>query len=155
MKLVDLTCPHCGAKLTVDADDQEASCEYCGSRLLLDDEDDDVYIHYEDMEQAGYEFEKGRQKAIHEHVRKKGGRIPAEDFHPYSAPDAGYSGKKQRGLLYRLLMWFIWFNGWILMFPIPFTVLLYRDRKHDRRLKYLLLVTSWILYFGILLVFGN
>ena len=38
MKLIDTTCPKCGANLRVDADMQSAFCEYCGAELLIDDE---------------------------------------------------------------------------------------------------------------------
>lgn len=155
MKLVELTCPHCGAKLNVDVDDLEATCEYCGSKLLVDDEDDDVYIHYEDMEQAGYEFEKGRQKAMKEHGRRKKDSYQKEYIDEYNTPYSNPPDRKERNILLKIIIWFIWFNGWVIMFPIPFTVLLYRDRKHDRNLKYLLLVASWVLYFGILILFGN
>lgn len=31
MKLIDMTCPHCSAKLKVDADMKIASCEFCGT----------------------------------------------------------------------------------------------------------------------------
>ena len=38
MKLVDLKCPHCGARLEVDADNNVATCEYCGAELLIEKE---------------------------------------------------------------------------------------------------------------------
>ncbi len=31
MKVIDMTCPHCGAKLKVDKDSDHAVCEYCRS----------------------------------------------------------------------------------------------------------------------------
>ena len=31
MKLIDLTCPHCNAQLTVDDSRQFIFCEYCGA----------------------------------------------------------------------------------------------------------------------------
>ena len=36
MKIQDLTCPNCGAKLTVDTDSEILKCDFCGSDLLPD-----------------------------------------------------------------------------------------------------------------------
>ena len=37
MKLVDMVCPNCGAKIQADADMGSAKCEHCGSTFILDD----------------------------------------------------------------------------------------------------------------------
>lgn len=37
MKLIDTTCPKCGANLHIDAECQSAFCEYCGGQILIDD----------------------------------------------------------------------------------------------------------------------
>ena len=64
MKLIDTTCPKCGANLRIDADRQSAFCEYCGAQILIDDEVQHLQI--DNAENAGYAFEKGRQRAQHE-----------------------------------------------------------------------------------------
>ena len=61
MKLIDLTCPHCGAHLKVDERLTHATCEYCGASLLIDRETLDVRIV--NAEEAGYDFERGRMRA--------------------------------------------------------------------------------------------
>lgn len=61
MKLVDLTCPHCGAHLSLDDELTRATCSYCGSTLLIDHETRDVRIV--NAEEAGYHFEQGRMRA--------------------------------------------------------------------------------------------
>lgn len=38
MKLINMTCPNCGATLVVDADNKKATCEHCGATVLIDDE---------------------------------------------------------------------------------------------------------------------
>jgi DNA-directed RNA polymerase subunit RPC12/RpoP len=64
MKLIDTTCPKCGANLRIDADRQSAFCEYCGAQILIDDEVQHLQI--DNAENAGYAFEKGRQRAWQE-----------------------------------------------------------------------------------------
>lgn len=38
VKIVNLTCPGCGARLEVDMDRKMAFCSYCGAALPVDDE---------------------------------------------------------------------------------------------------------------------
>lgn len=52
MKLVDMTCPHCGAHLQVNIEAHQAYCEHCGTALLIDDETQRV--QYDNAEEAGY-----------------------------------------------------------------------------------------------------
>ena len=68
MKLVAFVCPSCGAKLEVDPSRSQAFCMYCGARLHIDDEVQRVEhsISYSNAEDAGYQFEKGRQRAMYE-----------------------------------------------------------------------------------------
>ncbi len=61
MKLIDMTCPHCGASVKTDETNTEAVCEYCGAKFAVDDENKKVEIA--DAEKVGYDMEKGRQKA--------------------------------------------------------------------------------------------
>ena len=64
MKLVGVTCPHCGGKLEVTSNSKMVTCDYCNSDFMIDDEV--KRIRLADAEQAGYEFERGRQRAIQE-----------------------------------------------------------------------------------------
>lgn len=36
MKLVDLTCPKCGAAIQVDSEKEFCFCTYCGAKMLID-----------------------------------------------------------------------------------------------------------------------
>ena len=65
MKLVELRCKNCGALLKENAEESEITCKYCQSKFKLDDEVQ--HVKYDDMEQSGYEFEKGRLRAQQEY----------------------------------------------------------------------------------------
>ena len=132
MKLIDTTCPKCGANLRVDADMQSAFCEYCGAELLIDDEVQHLQI--DNAESAGYAFEKGRQRAQQE------AQMPME----YSAPLAPKKNKK--------MVW--WVLGWIFIFPIPLTILIARNQKLKTGAKIGIIVAAWIVYLMIGIV-GN
>ena len=61
MKIEKAVCPSCGGSIPFDPDVKSMACPYCGSKLYFDDES--LHIVYDNMEQAGYEFEKGRLRA--------------------------------------------------------------------------------------------
>jgi len=64
MRLIDMSCPRCGAGLKIDErTTQKIQCKYCGSSFFIEDAEDD-----------GYKFEKGRQKAIRENTKKNTGK---------------------------------------------------------------------------------
>lgn len=128
MKLIDMTCSHCGAHLKVDADKKEATCEFCGAKLLIDDEVQ--HIQYDNAEEAGYNFEKGRQRAIAEaNKEKKEQTVIVKVQKPH----------KRRTWL--------WILGWLVIFPVPLTILLLRNEKMDKKLKYGLIACAWVVYF--------
>lgn len=66
MKLVELECKNCGAALKVEEESDIINCPYCNASYKIDDEV--KHVKYDDMENSGYEFEKGRIKAQKEHL---------------------------------------------------------------------------------------
>ena len=62
MKLVDIKCPNCGQQIQINSDLKNGMCNYCGSQFLIDEQLQKVDL--ENARDAGYEFERGRQKAM-------------------------------------------------------------------------------------------
>lgn len=135
MKLVDLQCPHCGAQLQLNVGQKEAYCQYCGQKLLVDDEVQ--HIQYDNVEQAGYEFEKGRQRAqAEQRAQQRRQTTP-----PYN-PQAAQKMKKSRGAVGTCWMIFLW----LCFFPIMLTIWIFKtDRIKDKRVKYGLIAAVWII----------
>ena len=67
MKMIQLTCPDCGAPLEAESDRKFFFCSYCGKKIVLDDERQKVEI--ENAREAGYEFERGRMEARDDNPR--------------------------------------------------------------------------------------
>ena len=67
--IIEKKCKNCGAELYEDSLKKELYCGYCGSTFKMTD--DVQRIKYEDMEQAGYDYEKGRMRARQEYVSSK------------------------------------------------------------------------------------
>ena len=64
MQLVSIVCSHCGARFQATLNVKVLTCDYCNGDFMLDDEV--KRFHLQDAEQAGYEFEMGRQWALKE-----------------------------------------------------------------------------------------
>ena len=72
MKLLDITCPHCGSGMKVTDNAKAVHCEYCNHDLIIDDEVIHTAHHIEDAEQLGYDLEAGRRRYLREEESKKG-----------------------------------------------------------------------------------
>lgn len=127
MKLIDMTCPHCAAHLKVDPEQKQAICEHCGASVIIDDEVQ--HVQYDNAEEAGYMFEKGRQRAQAEQ-RQQSAQLK-NDYYEQKP-------KKKRTWL--------WVLGWICIFPLPLTILLLRKKEMKPGLKYGLIASAWIIY---------
>lgn len=132
MRLVDLTCPNCGAQLKVDEDNKQSVCEHCGTKLLLDDEVQ--HIQYDNAEEAGYQFEKGRQRA---QVENK-----------ISSNNTSIKQNKKSNT-------WLWVLGWIFCFPIPVMILIWRKKNTwPVKTKTIVTIVFWIVFL-IIGAFGN
>lgn len=125
VKFVDTKCPNCGAYLNVDLDAGQANCQFCGAKLLIDDEVQ--RFAYVNAEAAGYDFEKGRQRAQREQV--------------YTPPTPSPSFQEQP-VKPKRKTW-LWVLGWVFIFPVPLTILLLRNQSMDKRLRVALIAAAW------------
>lgn len=130
MKLVDLNCPNCNLAMHVDENRKEVRCPYCGTTFAVDDEV--KHIHYDNAEQAGYEFEKGRLRAQAEQRATFAGMAAA----PYSTKQ-----KRQNRTL--------WVLGWIFFFPAPLTIVIVRSKKINKTAKIVILSILWAVLLGL------
>ena len=137
MKLVDMTCPHCGASLKVDPDARECTCEFCNSKFVIDNET--IHVKYDNAEESGYQFEKGRQRAQKEAELAQ--RVNPPQYRNNQVPP-----KKK-------LTW-LWVLGWIVIFPVPLTILMLRKKEMKKELKYGIIAAGWILYI-LIAIFGG
>ena len=133
MKIVSMVCPNCGASLQVDADQKNLTCSYCGNGLYVDDEV--KHVQYDNAEETGYQFEKGRQRAQAEATR-----VQQQTFNM----NFGKPPKKRKTWL--------WVLGWIFIFPVPLTILMLRNQKLSKPVK---IGAAWIVYLIIGLVGGG
>ena len=136
MKLLNMKCPNCGARLTLDKATGECTCGSCGGIFLLDDEDTTAKIDF-DAENAGYEFEKGRQKAQAE------ARSTTRTAYTSAPVTVRYAKPKNNQI-------WLWILGWLCFFPIPLTILICRSKSLSDKAKIAILGILW----GFVLICG-
>ena len=126
MKLVELKCKNCGATLKVNPEENEITCRYCQTSFKLDDEI--KHIKFDDMEQNGYEFEKGRIRAQEENKNNK-------------ISDVAYSNVKKKN---NKMLWLV--LAWIFLFPFTATYFIAKSEKLDKKKKIIIIAVIWILF---------
>lgn len=126
MRLIDIKCPNCGADLRIDSENKECTCQYCGAKFLIDDEV--LHVRYDNAEESGYQFEKGRQRAMRE------------------AQQAYYQPRYNQQTPPRRRHILLWIFGWLFIFPIPLTILVVRSQKLKPLAKAVIIAAGWILY---------
>lgn len=131
VKIVNLTCPGCGARLEVDMDRKMAFCSYCGAALPVDDEIQKVQL--DGAEKAGYEFEKGRQRAQAE-AAQASSQSQQASYQP--APQEPPKKRKT----------WLWVLGWICIFPVPLTIIMLNKKDMSKKARYGIIAAGWILY---------
>lgn len=147
MKVVDVSCPSCGAKLTAPALGKMITCKYCGKTAFIDDEIErvncqvDHHITAEDAEELGYQFEKGRQRAKEEMESEDIGSQWLPTYRPNvrplpPAPPPDVPPHSENFGCGKMLLW-------IFFFPIMFWYWFFTTDKLSRTVK-------WILFLGLL-----
>ncbi len=139
MKIINTNCTNCGAPLEVYENTKYIKCKFCGNTFLYDD--GVQHIKYDNAEEAGYLFEKGRQRAKNEFKQDNQPsriQIPV-DQKQSSVTQNKVSNKK---------IW-LWVLGWIIIFPLPLTIIMLRNKKMNKAVKYGIIALAWIIYIAI------
>ena len=147
MKIVNLTCPGCGARLEVDMDRKMAFCSYCGAVLPVDDEIQKVQL--DRAEKAGYEFEKGRQRAQAEAAQasfppQQACYQPASQptFQPQVPPPTPAGPSRAPEEAQNVAVG----SGVDLHFPVPLTIIMLNKEDMSKKARYGIIAAGWILY---------
>lgn len=131
MKVTSLNCPNCNSPLDIAPGQEITKCPSCGSTIGVDDGALKVKVSLSDQEEAGYQFEKGRQRAQRERID--------DAAQPAAAPV-----KKRKTWL--------WVLGWICIFPVPLTILMLnspRTKGLDKKVRIGVVVAAWVIYLAI------
>ena len=143
MKVVALTCPSCGAQMNVAQGQTNIRCRFCGAQIYLDDEVQRVeqHIKYDNAEEAGYSFERGRQRAQYEAGQ---GLNYQQTMAPtgWQQPQPVAMPPKKKSI-WKMLLWGL---GWLCIFPVPLTILLLRKKDIPSKQRTTIIAVAWIAY---------
>lgn len=129
MQAMAIKCPSCGAQVNMPHGQRMTRCQYCGANVIVDDGVQRVEQHvtYENAEEAGYSFEKGRQRAQQEAMQEAMPQTPVHPIMPVPQTAPQQPVKKKMGTG-ELALWII---GWVVFFPIPLAIIIVRAVKGD------------------------
>lgn len=127
--------------MKIDSAKHEVECPYCGRKFIIDDEVQ--HVRYDNAEQAGYEFEKGRQRAQREAEEERQRQTASQQQTAYQQQTASNTPKapqkKSHGCCITIFLW-------LMFFPIMLTIWVWRtDKIHDKRIKGIITAVIWIL----------
>lgn len=137
MKLIQTKCPQCGASMVFNATTQRVICEYCGMTLLVDEGITSVKCI--NAEEAGYNFEKGRIRARAELAASSSPVVHHVHHYEYSSPELVEEKKTPN-------LWWLWLIGWLVVFPLPATILILRAERMGWFWKFVLIIGVWEMY---------
>lgn len=118
-----LKCSQCNGDMTFYSNRKVFICKYCGNVESVD-ESDDVQIQ-RIKSQAYKDVEMARQQT----------ELQKEQMY--------YDEERKK----KNLVW--WVLGWICFFPVPLTILIWRNKEMDKKTKGILTAAVWI---GVLIV---
>lgn len=144
MKLIQTKCPQCGANMVFNSSSQKVVCEFCGLTLLVDE--GITSVKCVNAEEAGYNFEKGRMRARAEFANTAP-VVHHVHHYEYSTPEP-VEEKKPRNL------WWLWLIGWLVVFPLPATILILRAERMGWFWKFVLIIGVWEMYLQFIGVAG-
>ena len=135
MRLIKMSCPHCGGAMEISNHAEQAKCPYCDSVVLI--ERDAPSKTKADLEREGYAFEQGRIRAQQE--------AKTEEFveRLFRAQVERMSRPKSKNLVW-------WILGWLFLPAIPITILTVRTKKLPIAAKVVILSIVWFFALAII-----
>ena len=136
-----MKCPNCGAEIT----GNNKTCECCGSQLSYEMIKEQEQINKQGCPKCGstnITFSREKQGEVKKKkkntvVRKTVG-LCKDCGYTWSPEEKSSSGKSNKWL---------WILGWIFIFPVPLTIILFRNKDMKNGLKYGLIAAAWVIYF--------
>lgn len=136
-----MKCPSCGAEI----ESKSKNCDYCGTQITL--------AMKREQEQLN---KTGCPKCASSHItfnREMQGELKGKNRTTVIrstiglCKDCGYTWDTTSNLQQQKnrKTW-LWVLGWICIFPIPLTILLFRQKDRKPALKYGIIAVAWIIY---------
>ncbi len=138
-----MKCPNCGAEM-----EYGRVCEYCGAHITSEMLHEQELLNKTGCPKCGStNISFNREK----HGEVKGKKSTVVVRHTVGlCKDCGYTWRVNDGAPEnkKSPIW-LWVIGWILIFPLPLTILLLKKKDFKPVFKWLIIILAWIVYIGI------
>ncbi len=145
-----MKCPYCGAEI-----EDGQYCTYCGSKISSDMQREQERLKKRRCPRCGSTnliFQRENQGEIYEENSK---RVINQTV--AICEDCGYSWtdskplyqSTQNNMPQKKRKTWLWILGWIIIFPLPLTLILLKKKDMKPVPKYLIIAFAWIFYFAI------
>lgn len=142
-----MNCPNCGANIK----NGSKFCEYCGSQISLEMRKELEQVNKQGCPKCGssnVKFEREKQGELR---GKKGMAIVRTTVGMCN--DCGYTWQTNEKDTSKKSKTWLWVLGWILIFPVPLTIILLRNKEMKQSIKYGIITIAWIVY--LLIAWGS
>lgn len=133
-----MKCPSCGAEIGANK-----KCEYCGAAITVEMQKEQEQLNKAGCPKCGssnIEFKRENQGEIRGKKSKK--IVHATVGY---CKDCGFTWYPQGEMPKKNRTW-LWVLGWIFIFPVPLTILLWRKKDMKPAVKYGIIAAAWCVY---------
>ncbi|WP_026835534.1 zinc ribbon domain-containing protein [Eubacterium xylanophilum] len=148
-----MKCQKCGAEIS----DKSVTCEYCGSQISYEMKREYEKINKQGCPKCGSSNISFNREKQGEYKGKRGTSVLRKTIG--ICKDCGYtwdpnmlSKNKKKSSDPKIWLWIL---GWIVIFPVPLTIILWKQEKLDSKIRYGLIAAAWVLYLVLGFVGGH
>lgn len=154
MKLVNMTCPNCSAKLRLDNDKKRAICDSCGTTFLIDNPETEKVITKEQIDNQNRADKLNKIAQINQSINARANQNNSHNSGPsgsYSTYSQTNNTKSSQRSNVSTVLWII---GFVFFLPIAASVWIYKSDLPEKS-KSPLIVSLWLAVLFFAFIFGS
>lgn len=140
-----MKCKNCGAEI----DSNSTTCSYCGSSISYEMKKEQEQLNKKGCLKCGSSNITFNREKLGDVKKKKSTTIVTRTIGV--CKDCGYTWIVSETKKKQTPIW-LWIIGWILIFPLPLTILMMRRKNMNPKVKYGIIAAAWIIYILIILI---
>ena len=141
-----MKCKYCGAEI----EPNTKFCAHCGSQISLDMRKEQEQLNKKGCPECGSSsIEFNREDRT---VKRKGKNTQKSMVTVGVCHDCGYTWQTGETKTLTTDRTCLWVLGWIVIFPVPLTILMLRNDKLEKKVKYIIIGAAWGVYLLLMLI---
>ena len=141
-----MKCKYCGAEI----ESNTKFCAHCGSQISLEMRKEQEQLNKKGCPKCGSSsIEFNREDRT---VKRKGKNTKKVKATVGVCHDCGYTWQTAETKTETTDRTWLWVVGWILIFPVPLTILMLRNDKLEAKVRYIIIGVAWAAYILLMLI---